>query len=101
MRFWNENYRANDIDILKYVSKKNQNYDFAHDRLIPGIRQQQKYETPGTQPRDGLPMRPLVGQQGRRMTDMSNPLAPVSSRGFAFVSELPNFCVGRYILNFK
>lgn len=86
MRYWNELYRATDIDILAYIAKVDPNHDFANDPMLPASRERQKYVAPGDYPpqdHHNVPMQSLA-QQGRRMTDTSGRLVPVSSRGFAF-----------------
>jgi len=91
MRYWNENYRPTDVDVLKYISKHDPNHDFANDPMIPGSREFAKRHGGPIAPhalnangtKGDVPMKTL-GQQGRRWTDMSNPLGQVSSRGFAF-----------------
>lgn len=87
MRYWNSLYRATDIDILAYISKVDPDHDFANDPMLPAARERQKYLPPHDEypptGHNGMPMQTLA-QQGRRMTDMSTGLVPVSSRGFAF-----------------
>lgn len=90
MRYWNELYRASDVDILKYVAKKDKNHDFKHDPMIPTGRSSAPNVPHGGQhgivdPKEGLPMQSFA-KEGGRVTDMSTGLAPVSSRGFNFVS---------------
>jgi phospholipid-translocating ATPase len=93
MRYWNENYRPTDVDVLKYISKHDPNHDFTNDPMIPGSREFAKRHGGPVAPhalnaqgaKGDVPMGRL-GQQGRTWTDMSNPLGHVSSRGFAFVS---------------
>lgn len=83
MRYWNELYRATDVDILAYIAKRDPHHDFAHDPMFPAARERRKYMAGSNHPDEGLPMQTLA-QQGRRMTDRSGRLVPVSSRGFAF-----------------
>lgn len=85
IRYWNENYRPSDIDILKYVAKKDRNHDFAHDPMVPASAVRSSYNRPevAPSPNEGLPMQPMA-QLGRRMTDMSGADVHGASRGFAF-----------------
>ena len=90
MRYWNENYRSSDVDILKYIHKQNPDHDFANDPAIPTGARRTPYPSKSAKagsadPDEGLAMQTLA-QQGRRMTDAEGNLVPVSSRGFAFVS---------------
>ena len=88
MRYWNENYRANDIDILKYIHKQDSHHDFLHDPMIPAMQQKKKYaDKPVSHPQAEVedPDRPpMLAQRGRQMTDASGAMVPMSGRGFAF-----------------
>jgi phospholipid-translocating ATPase len=84
MRYWNELYRATDIDILAYIAKYDPNHDFINDPMFPAARERTKYVAPGEANGDHEMQMQTLAQQGRRMTDMSGRLEPVSSRGFNF-----------------
>ena len=90
-------YNQADDTILKAVHRRDPNHDFVNDPMIPSVKQRQAYRASDAD--EGLPMQTMA-QQGRRMTDATGNLVPVSSRGFAFVGY-PSACPARLKLTFR
>ena len=86
-------YNQADDTILKAVHRRDPNHDFVNDPMIPAVKLRQAYRPIASEDgEEGLPMQTLA-QQGRRMTDATGNLVPVSSRGFAFVSRPSLLCL--------
>jgi phospholipid-translocating ATPase len=102
VRYWKANYLANDIDVVRYITKLDPEHDFENDPAFPAVRERLRYQ--GSAIPEGRPSgaeeaprpsvaegRPSLHQLHRvqtagagSMTDMSTGLVQTPSRGYAF-----------------